>query len=176
MAALRAWKALGLLAAGLSLAIAGCGSSSGGEATPTKEPVKLFVPCDGISDDLVQKAGADPASEESGIAGVHQTDMEICSWKASGYYINLYSWPKTFDDLRSDSRYRDFVETEVNGRKAVQFREASDTLAERCDIALSARQGSISINIQKTLSEPSPEDPCVTANRSARTLVAQLPE
>ena len=175
MASKRAWRAFVVLAAVLMLVTAGCDSSSGNEAKPTNEPAKLFVPCDGISDDAIRAAGADPATEESGIAGVHQTDLEICTWSGPGYYLNVYSWPKSIGDLRNDDRYREFEDRTVAGRQAVQFREASDDLRDLCDVAVASAQGSISVNIDKFGSAPSPEDPCVIANRTAEVFAAQFP-
>lgn len=176
MTANRVLRGCAVLAAGLVLLIAGCDSNTVGEATPSKEPVKLFVPCEGISDDLVRQAGGDPATEESGIAGVHQTGMEICSWKGPWYFITVYSWDKTFDALRKDERYFEFADTEAAGRDALQFREVSDSYRERCDVALRVPQGSISVNIGMMSSKPNPEDPCVTAKRVATVLEPQLPK
>lgn len=175
MAVMRHGRALAALAAGLVLLIAGCDSSTGGEATPSKEPVELFVPCEGISDDLVRQAGGDPATEESGIAGVHQTGMEICMWTAPWYFIGVFSWDLSFDKLRSDSRYAEFTDATVGDRNGLQFREVSDSRRERCDVAVSAAQGSISVNIDKMESVPNPEDPCVTATRVASLFAPQLP-
>lgn len=172
---LRARKALGLLAVGLVLATAGCDSSSGGEAKPTTEPVKLFVPCDGISDDVVRQAGADPATEDRDIAGVHQTDMEICSWKGAGYFLVVYSWPHSLGQLRADADYTGFEDKVVSGRRVLQFRQAADSYNEDCDIAFSAAQGSISVGVQRTDSKMSPDDPCATATRLAEVLAPEIP-
>lgn len=176
MAATRAWRAFVVLAAGLVLVTAGCDSRSGNEATPTKEPVKLFVPCDGISDDAVRAAGADPATEEKDIAGVHQTDLEICAWEAPGYYVNVYSWPKSFEELRKDSRYTEFEDRSIAGRPVLEFREVSDSRRERCDMAFGAEQGSVSVNVQQTELEKMPEDPCVAAERAAAALASEIPK
>lgn len=172
----RVLRGCAVLAVGLVLLIAACDSSTGGTATPSKEPVKLFVPCEGISDDLVRQAGGDPATEESGIAGVHQTGMEICMWTAPWYFISVFSWGHTFDDLRKDSRYFEFEDVLVADRAGMKFREVADSRRERCDVAVSAAQGSISMSIGKMSTRPNPEDPCVTAARVAAIFLPQLPK
>lgn len=175
MAATRAWRAFVVLAAGLVLVTAGCDSSSGNEATPTKEPVKLFVPCDGISDDAVRAAGADPATEQKDIAGVHQTGFEICSWRAPWYFVNVYSTVNTVGEVQNNPDNARFRDVDVSGRKAIEYHKVTDQRVEGCELAFEAKQGAILVTVDKMSTQPNPEDPCVTVARAAGAILADLP-
>ena len=84
-----------LLAAAALPGLVACGSSTSRTPSASSETsaaqVKLFDPCTGIPDSALTTAGVDPATKESGIAGVHQSGWEICNWKGAKYYVTVFS-------------------------------------------------------------------------------------
>ncbi|MGW5141683.1 DUF3558 domain-containing protein [Nocardia beijingensis] len=164
----------GLLIAGL--ASAGCDSAGG---TPTASsssaaPAALFDPCSGISDDVLRGAGVDPASKESGIAGVEQSGWKICKWRGPAYAISVYSTGKPVSEFETKPGNIAFRDVTIAGRQGREFR--SEGWQTQCNAVFPAAQGSLQLQILGRLSIDHPEDPCTVLARVGEKIVPVLPK
>lgn len=172
-----------LVAVVWSLSAVGCGSTTDGKpveatsrsATATDEPAGLFDPCTEISDDLLRQMGVDPASEESGIAGVAFEDWKICGWDANWYSLSIYSSARTIDELRRNSSVTEFREVRVAQRAALEYRTKSDRPIDDCFVGFPVPGGVIEVQVLAKYLEPMQEEPCVVAGRDVNILDDVLP-
>lgn len=137
----------------------------------------MFNPCTGIPDDVLRSAGVDPATEESGIAGVHQHGWEICSWNAKKYSITVYSTWRTVAEFEKKPGNVDFQDVTVAGRQGRQFRVAGASKHLDCDVVFPTSQGGVlQLQILGNVSEDNPEDPCAVLYRAGESIVPVLPK
>ncbi|WP_246010832.1 DUF3558 domain-containing protein [Nocardia mexicana] len=148
------------------------------DKTTTSAPAPaLFNPCTSIPDDALRAAGVDPATKDSGIAGVHQSGFEICGWRGQQYSITVYSSARTVADYESRSDYGDFRDVTIAGRAGRQFRDKSGGASHlACDVVFPAAQGSIQIELLNKASADNPPEPCAALNQAAGALVPHLPK
>ncbi|WP_433679314.1 DUF3558 domain-containing protein [Nocardia sp. CA-119907] len=169
-----------LLAAAVLPWLVACGGSKSGNPSASSEtnavPVKLFDPCTGIADGVLAAAGVDPATKESGIAGVHQSGWEICNWKGSKYYVTVFSTGRTVTEFEHKEGNVDFQDVTVAGRKGRQFKVAGASKDLGCDVLFPATQGVLQLRVLNKASLDNPEDPCVELYRVGDAIVPVLPQ
>ncbi|WP_454197023.1 DUF3558 domain-containing protein [Nocardia sp. Marseille-Q1738] len=163
----------GLLVAGAALA--GCDSADGDpQPSTTTVSAVLFNPCTGIPDSALRAAGVDPATEESGIAGVHQSGWEICGWKGKRYSITVYSTAKPPAEISGKAGNTGQRDVTIAGRTGTEFR--SENWDRGCNVVFSAGQGAVHLQVLGRVSDDNPEDPCATLARVGEAVVPSLPE
>ncbi len=118
----------------------------------------------------------DPATASRDIAGVKQEGWKICGWKATWYYISVFSTNYTLDDVKRNPRNTEFTNVFVGPRAAVLYREKSDTKRSDCDVAFGIAQGAVLVNMQTFGSVDTPrDDPCAVVMRYAVDLEPNMP-
>ncbi|MBF6173634.1 DUF3558 domain-containing protein [Nocardia blacklockiae] len=170
---------LAVATAGAALVAAGgCMDSQSADKTPTSAAAPaLFNPCTSIPDDALRTAGVDPATRDSGIAGVPQSGFEICGWRGQQYSITVYSSARTVADYESRSDYGDFRDVTIAGRSGRQFRDQSGGAGHlACDVIFAAAQGSVQIELLNKASADNPPEPCSALQQAATALVPHLPK
>lgn len=118
----------------------------------------------------------DPATEESGIAGVHQSGWEICSWKGGEYTVNVLSGKRTLQDIESKDGNVDFQDVVFAGRAGKQYRVEGASKADTCDAVFPAAQGVVDVMISNSAVIDNPGDPCVTLRKVGEQLVPFFPK
>ncbi|MGK8525438.1 DUF3558 domain-containing protein [Nocardia asteroides] len=169
---------LPLLAGALAAAVVGCGdttngSPSTGSSTPSAQ--SLFNPCTGIPDHAVEAAGADPKTEEPGIAGVHQSGWEICSWRGAKYTITVFSTSRKVSEFERKPGNVDFQDVTVAGRQGRQFRVEGASKYLDCDVLFPASQGVVQLRILNRAGMDGLEEPCTVLYRVGELIVPALP-
>ncbi|MFE3289430.1 DUF3558 domain-containing protein [Rhodococcus sp. NPDC059234] len=165
-------------AVGAALLLAGCGLGSvDGEAdaagVSAGEPT--FSPCDDIPDEALRATGVDPATESRDIVGVKQPGWNICRWDGTGYTMEVFATVHTFEEVRSNPRNTNFQPQQVGNRDAVSYQEVSDHRRESCDVAVRSGGGAVLVRANLHTADPSPEDRCAIALRTARQLESYVP-
>ncbi|SUA41215.1 Protein of uncharacterised function (DUF3558) [Nocardia africana] len=158
------------------LAACNNGGDGGNGSTTSAAAAKLWDPCTQIPDDALQKAGVDPASKESGIAGVHQSGWEICNWKGKRYTVNVLSGKRSLQEIQNKEGNVDFQDVVLAGRKGQQYRVEGASKNDTCDAVFAAHQGIVEIVITNSLIVDNPGDPCATLHNVGEVLVPLLPE
>ncbi|MCP2291658.1 DUF3558 domain-containing protein [Nocardia amikacinitolerans] len=165
-----------LLGVVLASGAVGCvDNTSGSPTTTSTAAAALFNPCTGISDDVVRAAGADPATEESGIAGVHQPGWEICGWTAKTYFITVFSTGRTVEEFESKPGNVEFQDVTVAGRPGRQFKVEGASKDDLCDVLFPAAQGVVQLRIENKASTDGAEDPCAVLYRVGESMVPTFP-
>ncbi|MEU2255765.1 DUF3558 domain-containing protein [Nocardia xishanensis] len=164
-------------AAVLVPAVAGCeGATEGTPATSTSAAqVALWNPCTEIPADVLRQTGVNPSDVESGIAGVHQSGWEICTWTAPKYFMTVFSTKRTVAEFRKMPENVDFRDVRIAGREGQQYRVEGAAKDLECEILFGARQGSVSVKISNNAGLDGHEDPCRLVNRVAGSLVPVFP-
>ncbi|RDI49368.1 DUF3558 domain-containing protein [Nocardia mexicana] len=153
----------------------GGGNGTSGSATATAE-AKLWDPCTQIPDDALVRAGVDPKTEESGIAGVHQSGWEICNWKGKQYTLSVLSGKRTADEIVNKEGNVEQQDVVVAGRAGRQFRVNGGTKDLTCDVVFPATQGAVELTLINRASLDNPENPCALLGRVGDQLVPILPK
>jgi hypothetical protein len=169
---------LTLLISALATGVVGCEDTTSGSPTvgsSTTAAQALFNPCTGIPDEALRAAGVDPATEESGIAGVHQSGWEICSWKGSKYSITVYSTGRAVAEFERKPGNVDFKDVTVAGRKGRQFRVEGASKNLDCDVLFTAAQGVVQLATMNRAGQDGLEDPCTVLYRVGESIVPVLP-
>lgn len=154
-----------------------CGGTTSGTATTSTSAVEvaLWNPCTEIPDDLLSDAGVDPAKKESGVAGVHQSGWEICTWEGRQYFLAVYSSRRTVQEIREKPGNVAFRDVSIGGRQGVEYRVEGASMNLNCDIVFAADQGMVSLRVGNRASADNHEDPCMLANDIAEMLVPVFP-
>ncbi|WP_330228886.1 DUF3558 domain-containing protein [Nocardia sp. NBC_00508] len=153
-----------------------CGDTTSGTPTISTTAAKaLFDPCTGIPDDALRAAGVNPATEEPGIAGVHQSGWEICGWKGSKYFITVYSTGRTVSEVESKPGNVEFKDVAVAGREGRQFRVEGAAKYLECDVVFPASQGVLQLGVTNRAGQDDLEDPCTVLHRAGESIVPVLP-
>ncbi|BCK54312.1 DUF3558 domain-containing protein [Nocardia wallacei] len=163
------------LAPGLGACNGGDEGGSTGAATSSAE-AKLWDPCTQIPDDALQRAGVDPRTKESGIAGVHQSGWEICSWRGKRYTVGVFSGKRSVQEIESKPGNVEFQDVVIAGRTGRQWRVEGASKADTCDVAFPASQGVVQLTISNSAIIDSPGDPCLSLNTVGEQLVPLLPQ
>ncbi len=169
---------LGLLVGALATGVAGCGDTTNGSPTTgsgTTAAQVLFNPCTGIPDDALRSAGVDPVTEEPGIAGVHQSGWEICSWRGSKYTITVFSTKRTVSEFERKPGNVEFQDVTVAGRQGRQFRVEGASKYLDCDVLFPASQGVVQLRILNRAGMDGLEEPCTVLYRAGESIVPALP-
>ncbi|MBF6163558.1 DUF3558 domain-containing protein [Streptomyces gardneri] len=168
---------LTLLVGALTTGVVGCGGATNGSpTTATSAGAKtLFNPCTGIPDHAVAAAGADPRSEEPGIAGVHQSGWEICSWRGAKYTITVFSTSRTVSEFERKPGNVEFQDVMVAGRQGRQFRVEGASKYLDCDVLFPAFQGVVQLRILNRAGMDGLEEPCTVLYRVGESIVPALP-
>ncbi|GAA5059034.1 DUF3558 domain-containing protein [Nocardia callitridis] len=168
---------LAVLAMVMLPGLVACGGSTTGtpSGSSTSAEVKLFDPCAGIPDDALTAAGVDPATEESGIAGVHQHGQEICAWKGRAYAITIYSTGRTVGEYERKPGNVEFEDVVIAGRTGRQFRDQGTSHDRLCNVLFPATQGVFQITVHSSLILDNPPPPCPTLHEVGEVLVPKLP-
>ncbi|PPJ39674.1 DUF3558 domain-containing protein [Nocardia nova] len=169
--------AIVLLAAVVPVLVA-CNSGDDGTngSATTTAAVKLWDPCTQIPDDVLRKTGVDPATKESGIAGVHQSGWEICSWKSPKYYLNVLSTGRSVQEFETKEGNVDFRDVTIAGRQGREFRVAGASKDTTCNVVFPAQQGAVQLKVMNNLVLDSPENPCNLLQDAGEFLVPVLPK
>ncbi len=159
--------------------LAGCSSGTvAGDAGPVGktagEPV--FSPCDDIPDDAVRAVGMDPATEERDIMDVHQPGWNICMWNNDTHFVTVFSSAYTLDDVRQNPDFEEFVPVDLAGREAFTFRDVSDRVRSRCDVATAVFGRAVMVSVSESGKTLTAEAPCDAALRVAQVFEPYLPE
>lgn len=173
------WKLM-LLAAAVLPGLVACGSSTSGSPSASSETsaaqVKLFDPCTQIPEDVLKSAGVDPATKDSGVAGVHQSGWEICGWRGPKYYITVYSTARPVSDFETKPGNVEFRDVTIGGRQGRQFRVEGGSKDLLCDVVFPAKQGVLQIELSNRAALDNPENPCVLLSRFGAEIVPALPQ
>lgn len=168
--------AIVLLAAVVPVLAACNGADDGGSGSTTSAAaVKLWDPCTQIPDDVLRKTGVDPATKESGIAGVHQSGWEICNWKGKQYTVNVLSGKRSVQEIENKDGNVDFRDVAFAGRQGRQFRVEGASKNDTCDVVFPAAQGVFQVMISNSAIVDNPGDPCVTLGKVSEQLVPLFP-
>lgn len=162
------------LAPGLGACNGGDEGGSTGAATSSAE-AKLWDPCTQIPDDALQRAGVDPRTKESGIAGVHQSGWEICNWKGKLYTLSVLSGERSMQEIVNKEGNVDLQDVVIAGRAGQQFRVAGGTKDLTCDVVFPSEQGAVEMTLINRASLDNPENPCTLLTRVGEVLVPILP-
>ena len=161
--------------------VAGCGTDSAGKATPSTSTdtstatAALWDPCTAIPDSVLLKVGVDPASKESGAAGVEEPGWKICSWDNSDFNLAVFSTALDVDEFTGKSGNVDFADIRVGERSGVRFHRSSDKGGYICDLVFPVEQGAVSVMVSNRVSSKNKVDPCVRADAAAATLLPVFP-
>ncbi|MBF6078838.1 DUF3558 domain-containing protein [Nocardia beijingensis] len=169
---------LALLIGALATGTVGCEDTTTGLPTTgstTTATQALFNPCTGIPDEALRAAGVDPATEESGIAGVHQSGWEICNWDGPKYFITVFSTGRTVAEFEKKPGNVDFQDVTVAGRQGRQFRVEGASKYLDCDVLFPAAQGVVQLKVLNRAGMDGLEDPCVILRRVGISIVPALP-
>ncbi|MGY2034308.1 DUF3558 domain-containing protein [Nocardia gipuzkoensis] len=169
---------LALLVGALATAVVGCdgttkGSPTTGSSTTTAQA--LFNPCTGIPDEALRAAGVDPKTEESGIAGVHQSGWEICSWDGPKYFVTVFSTVRTVAEFERKPGNVDFEDVTIAGRQGRQFRVEGASKNLDCDVLFPAAQGVVQLRVLGRAGRDDLENPCTVLYRVGMSIVPTLP-
>ncbi|WP_245671188.1 DUF3558 domain-containing protein [Nocardia amamiensis] len=169
---------LGFLLASSSV---GCGTTTNDSPTTTTSAAKaLFNPCTEIPDDALRAARVDPATEETGIGGVHQSGWEICSWKdprGTSYSITVFSTARTAAEFEKKPGNVEFQDVTVAGREGRQFKVEGASKDLQCDVLFPASQGVVQLRIHNraAILTGQSEDTCAILYRVGEALVPTFP-
>ncbi|WP_084823842.1 DUF3558 domain-containing protein [Nocardia beijingensis] len=169
---------LALLIGALATGTVGCEGTTTGSPTTgssTSATQALFNPCTGIPDDALRAAGVDPASEESGIAGVHQSGWEICAWDGPKYFITVYSTSRTVAEFEHKPGNVEFRDVTVAGRQGRQFKVEGASKNLGCDVLFPASQGVVQLSVLNRAGMDGLDDPCSVLYRVGQSIVPSLP-
>ncbi|WP_025346614.1 DUF3558 domain-containing protein [Nocardia nova] len=167
-------RVLIVLLAAVVPVLAACNDVEGnGVAGTSAAAAPLWDPCTQIPDDVLQQAGVDPATKESGIAGVHQSGWEICNWRGRTYHLNVLSTGRAPEEIENKDGNVDFRDVTIAGRQGRQFRTGEDGT---CDVVFPATQGSLQLTLVNFLSADNLEDPCQVLERVGAPVVPVLPK
>ncbi|WP_084466996.1 DUF3558 domain-containing protein [Nocardia arthritidis] len=166
-----------LLIGALATGVVGCEDTTSGSPTASRTTAAqaLFNPCTGIPDEAVRAAGVDPATEESGIAGVHQSGWEICRWDGPKYFVTVFSTGRTVSEFERKPGNVDFEDVTVAGRPGRQFRVEGASKDLDCDVLFPASQGVVQLRVQGRASRDDLENPCTVLHRVGESIVPTLP-
>ncbi|WP_280273253.1 DUF3558 domain-containing protein [Nocardia wallacei] len=153
----------------------GGGGGSTGSETTTAE-VALWDPCTQVPDDVLQRAGVDPKTKESGIAGVHQSGWEICNWKGKQYTVGVFSGKRSVQEIESKEGNTDFRDVVLAGRQGRQFRVEGASKDLTCDVVFPAGQGVFELTVMSNPILDNPGDPCLFLRQAGEQLVPVLPK
>ncbi|MFH5210537.1 DUF3558 family protein [Antrihabitans sp. NCIMB 15449] len=162
---------------GAALLVAGCSTTMEGAPTVSStEPVALFNPCD-IPDDALIAAGVNPRTEESGVGGVGFEGWELCGWEATAgwYFLTVFSTDHAYTKVKLNRALTNFVDATA-GTRTGSTSSTSGNIADTCNFAFPAEQGSIMIGVVAKYKVPRPEEPCTTALTKAAELDTYLPQ
>ncbi|MET9030225.1 DUF3558 domain-containing protein [Nocardia sp. NPDC004168] len=169
---------LALLIGALATGVVGCEDTTSGSPTTgsgTTAAQALFNPCTGIPDDALRAAGVDPASEESGIAGVHQSGWEICAWDGPKYFITVYSTSRTVVEFEHKPGNVEFRDVTVAGRQGRQFKVEGASKNLGCDVLFPVSQGIVQLSVLNRAGMEGLDDPCAVLYRVGPSIVPSLP-
>ncbi|WP_280477703.1 DUF3558 domain-containing protein [Nocardia asiatica] len=169
---------LTLLVGALATGVVGCGDTTTGAPTrgsSTTAAPALFNPCTGIPDEALRAAGVDPKTEESGIAGVHQSGWEICSWDGPKYFVTVFSTRRTVSEFERKPGNVDFEDVTVAGRQGRQFRVEGASKNLDCDVLFPAAQGVVQLRVLGRAGRDDLENPCTVLYRVGESIVPTLP-
>ncbi|MGO4614799.1 DUF3558 domain-containing protein [Nocardia sp. 2YAB30] len=154
-----------------------CGdATSGSPSVGTTAAKALFNPCTGIPDDVLRAAGVDPATEEAGIAGIHQSGWEICTWKSRRYHVTVFSTGHSVAEFENKPGNVDFRDVTISGRVGRQFRVEGASKDLDCDVVFPAAQGVLQLRILNNAALDDLENPCTILSRVGGSLVPVLPD
>ncbi len=184
-----AWR-VGVLALGAAFVLVGCGSSVGGDATPSGSSTATtnagtgvaadvpsgFKPCDDIpqnvldSEKLRMKIPAD--SDASG--GIK---WRGCQWvQSDGYGASIQTTNITVDMVKGKN-FRDAREFTIGGRRAISTRQVDDHPEAACTLNVEMRGGSLEFNLSNPPSRKNTGhlDTCSLTQALAEKVVPTLP-
>ncbi|NKX90176.1 DUF3558 domain-containing protein [Nocardia coubleae] len=188
MAVRRGAGMVGVVAA-VGFVVAGCGSEQGA-ATPQPSQVsvaasptsvdaeaKVWDPCS-LPDSAVGGVGLNVGSKKKDVAGVDFSGWKVCEWKDSAnlYSLALMSSEHTLTESRNQTtKYTDFTDVTVGGRKALQFRPVGAASDLACYVSVELPDGSVDFHLQNRVSAKNPPEPCAEVTRISAALVQYLP-
>ncbi|MFI2478492.1 DUF3558 domain-containing protein [Nocardia xishanensis] len=169
----------GVLAAAVVAVVAACGGTTEGSPSTSSSAAEapLFNPCTGIPDDVLRSARVDPATEESGIAGVHQHGWEICSWDSKEFMLTVFSTRRTVEEFEKKPENIEFEDVTVAGRAGRQFKVEGTSKDLGCDVLFPVSpRGVVQLRILNRISRDNREDPCAVLYRVGESLVPVFPK
>ncbi|MEV0033266.1 DUF3558 domain-containing protein [Nocardia sp. NPDC050793] len=165
-----------MLGAAVLFAAVGCGGTTEGTPTTSTAQPALWNPCNEIPDDVLRASGVDPATEESGIAGVHQSGWEICAWRGKTYAITVYATRRTVAEFEKKEGNIEFQDVTVAGRQGRQFKVQGNSKDRHCDILFPVSAGGVvQLSISNRASLDDLENPCTVAYRIGERIVPVFP-
>ncbi|MGK8489859.1 DUF3558 domain-containing protein [Nocardia asiatica] len=171
---------LALFIGALVTGVVGCGDPPNGSPPPSSSTTvaqALFNPCTEIPDAALREAGLDPATEDPGVAGVHQSGWEICGWDAPRYLVTVFSTGRAVSEFESKPGNVEFKDVTVAGRPGRQFKVEGATKDLGCDIVFPASQGVIQLRIFNKAAALGnrADDSCSVLYRVGESLVPVFP-
>ncbi len=183
------WKVLPTIAV-VGVLVAGC---AGDEPIETAQPgttavtaptssadpdAGLWDPCT-LPDATLTAAGLNPATEEKDVAGVKFEDWKVCSWTDSKktYTFGVFTTSHTLDEVRQRPDYGDFVDAELGGKKALQYRSTGSRRDFSCSVAVQQPGGGMvdfDVLVRHSARDLAAE-PCAEVLRLAELLIVDVP-
>ncbi|KAF0847960.1 DUF3558 domain-containing protein [Nocardia caishijiensis] len=163
---------------GVVLVLSGCGQSVDGQPEVSGAPLtkeQLFDPCT-VPESALVAAGADPASKDDNPFSVPRAEWKGCGWRASDFFISIFSTTYTMEKFRENTLLRDFQEVTVEGRAGSQYLIGDRNPPEECGLVFASGQGTITLQSSKASSSDSTVDPCLVLNNAAPHFVEVLPK
>ncbi|WP_194818519.1 DUF3558 domain-containing protein [Nocardia sp. XZ_19_385] len=166
--------------AGVVLVASGCGSKTDGKAGPTTTDTSaataaLWDPCVQISEAALKQIGVDPATKESGVAGVEEPGWKVCSWNNSDFNLGVFSTVRTVEEFKKKPDNTDFADVTIGGRTGLRFRQTFDKDDKICDLLFSTAQGTVDITVSNRVSSKNKVSPCERAGTAAEILMPGVP-
>ncbi|EME22393.1 DUF3558 domain-containing protein [Rhodococcus triatomae] len=169
---------IGVLLCAAAVLVAGCGTVSG-EAQPASPTSgdPTFDPCDDIPDEAIRGIGLDPETEERGILGVEQPGWRICVWDNTNEIVSVYASGIPLEEVRRNPDFVEFDEIDLDGRKALTFRDAADADRERCLVATRSGDLMVMVSAASTALVNGPvREPCALVREAAAAFLAYMEE
>ena len=182
-----------VLAAAVTLALAGCGKSGTGSpttsahattasssvaavATPTDQSAAVWDPC-ALPDSAISGVGLNMTTKDNTVAGTQFPGWKVCGWRANaGWYdLGILSSSYTLDDIQKRTDYAGFTSTSVGSHHAVQYHDAADPDHLACYITAQVPNGVVTFDALTRYGSPGAGDSCVEVRRIGDALAQYLP-
>ncbi|MCP2279027.1 DUF3558 domain-containing protein [Nocardia amikacinitolerans] len=183
-----AWR-VGVLALGAAFVLVGCGSSVGGDATPSGSSTATnagtgvaadvpsgFKPCDDVPQSVLdsERLRQKIPSDGNAAGGLK---WRGCIWaKTNGYGAQIQTTNITVDMVRGKN-FPGAHEFTVGSRAAISTRQISERPTEACTVNVGMQGGSLEINLTNPPSakETGHLDTCELARGLAEKIVPTMP-
>lgn len=157
------------------LGVAGCGDSESAESPTTSAAAQPWDPCS-LSDEALQRASLDPATEGPGLTA-DPPGWKTCGWKTTdqiGVMMSA-SATATVEQFRNDPRNFQFHDVTVAGREA--FTYLSDVSGDDfCFLVVPFQSGGmLNMQVSRSVFTKDPASMCEWAVRIGDAVAGEIP-